>query len=140
MLSLNPGFTDNGRRRGFSPLALSPLSLIYLAVVKNRARRFHPEKLPVPVIVVGNIYVGGTGKTPVTIELVKALAALGYHPGVISRGYGRKDSAPVMVVPESPAAVVGDEPLSHRAGDGRTSRSRRAQPDGRRTHAPFSTP
>ncbi len=98
-------------KKGLLALALSPLSLIYLAVVKNRARRFHPEKLPVPVIVVGNIYVGGTGKTPVTIELVKALAALGYHPGVISRGYGRKDSAPVMVVPESPAAVVGDEPL-----------------------------
>ena len=98
-------------KKGLLALALSPLSLIYLAVVKSRARRFHPEKLPVPVIVVGNIYVGGTGKTPVTIELVKALTALGYHPGVISRGYGRKDSAPVMVVPESPAAVVGDEPL-----------------------------
>ena len=98
-------------KKGLLAFALSPLSLIYLAVVKNRARRFHSEKLPVPVIVVGNIYVGGTGKTPVTIELVKALAALGYHPGVISRGYGRKDSAPVMVVPESPAAVVGDEPL-----------------------------
>ena len=98
-------------KKGVLALALSPLSLIYLAAVKNRARRIHPEKLPVPVIVVGNIYVGGTGKTPVTIELVKALTALGYHPGVISRGYGRKDSAPVMVVPESPAAVVGDEPL-----------------------------
>ena len=98
-------------KKGLLALARSPLSLIYLAVVMNRVRRFHPEKLPVPVIVVGNIYVGGTGKTPVTIELVKALAALGYHPGVISRGYGRKDSATVMVEPESPAAVVGDEPL-----------------------------
>ena len=98
-------------KKGLLSLVLSPLSLVYLIAAQSRARRITPEKLPVPVIVVGNIYVGGTGKTPVTIELVKSLAALGYKPGVISRGYGRKDSAPVIVTPESDAEVVGDEPL-----------------------------
>lgn len=90
---------------------LSPLSLIYLSIVKSRARNADPVKLPVPVVVVGNIYVGGTGKTPVTIELVKALKAMGYHPGVISRGFGRKNSLPQIVTADSPAHLVGDEPL-----------------------------
>lgn len=98
-------------KKGLLSLALSPLSLIYLAASRLRARRIHPVKLPVPVVVVGNIYVGGTGKTPVTIELVKTLRSLGYQPGVISRGYGRKDSAPVIVTADSPASIVGDEPL-----------------------------
>lgn len=98
-------------KKGLLSLVLSPLSLAYLAVSRARMKRIRPVKLPVPVIVVGNIYVGGTGKTPITIELVKALKELGYRPGVISRGYGRKDSAPVIVTSESSAAVVGDEPL-----------------------------
>ncbi len=98
-------------KKGLLSLVLSPLSLAYLAVSRARMKRIRPVKLPVPVVVVGNIYVGGTGKTPVTIELVKALKGLGYRPGVVSRGYGRKDSAPVIVTEESSAAVVGDEPL-----------------------------
>ena len=67
--------------------------------------------MPVSVVVVGNIYVGGTGKTPVTIALVKELLRRGYHPGVVSRGFGRRDDAPQMVHTDSPAANVGDEPL-----------------------------
>lgn len=67
--------------------------------------------MPVPVIVVGNIFVGGTGKTPFTIWLVDALRRAGYVPGVISRGYGATDGVPRAVAADSSALEVGDEPL-----------------------------
>ena len=67
--------------------------------------------LPVPVVVVGNISVGGTGKTPFVIELVKQLHQAGFYPGVISRGYGRKSKTVCSITPDSTAAIVGDEPL-----------------------------
>lgn len=98
-------------KRGLLAWALSPLSLIFLCVSRNRRLKTQPHRLPVPVVVVGNIYVGGTGKTPVTIALVKELLKRGYHPGVVSRGFGRKEDAPQMVLPDSPAVNVGDEPL-----------------------------
>ena len=77
-------------------------------------------RLPVPVIVVGNIFVGGTGKTPLTIWLVQALRRAGYVPGVISRGYGvpgNRLPAVCEVTVASLASEVGDEPLliAHRA-------------------------
>lgn len=94
--------------------ALSPLSWLFGLVSKTR-RKLHTrsaQQLPVPVIVVGNISVGGTGKTPLLITLVKRLQAAGYRPGVISRGYGGKaDSYPMLVTAESPAAKAGDEPV-----------------------------
>ena len=66
----------------------------------------------VPVIVVGNMTVGGTGKTPTVIALVKWLKSLGMKPGIVSRGYGRTDPTPVVIVNESSLpAEVGDEPL-----------------------------
>lgn len=98
-------------KRGLLAWALSPLSLVFLCASRNRRLRSQPHRLPVPVVVVGNIYVGGTGKTPVTIALVKELIKRGYHPGVVSRGFGRKEDAPQMVMPTSPADSVGDEPL-----------------------------
>ncbi|MCF0253299.1 MAG: tetraacyldisaccharide 4'-kinase [Duodenibacillus sp.] len=102
---------DQWAERGVVACALWPLSLVYNAIRKARNEKITPEKLPVPVVVVGNIYVGGTGKTPVTIEIVRALVENGYKPGVISRGYGRKNDAPQMVSAESLASAVGDEPL-----------------------------
>ena len=98
-------------KRGLLAWALSPLSVIFLCIARNRRMKTKPHRLPVPVVVVGNIYVGGTGKTPVTIALVKELVKRGYHPGVVSRGFGRKEDAPQMVLPDSPAVNVGDEPL-----------------------------
>ena len=104
---------------GRSPLALLllPLSLIYWLISGFRRWLFRFEllrsyRLDVPVIVVGNLSVGGTGKTPVTIWLVNALKARGFRPGVVSRGYrGNVGSAPLPVLPHSDPATVGDEPV-----------------------------
>src|SRR5579883_2234957 len=71
-----------------------------------------PQRLPVPVIVVGNITVGGTGKTPLVIALVDALRARGRRPGVISRGYGGSaGSEPELLGAASNVARTGDEPM-----------------------------
>lgn len=77
----------------------------------------HGEKLPVPVIVVGNLTVGGTGKTPLTITLVEALRARGREPGVVSRGYGGSQREPLLLGETADPAQVGDEPcLIHASG------------------------
>ncbi len=68
-------------------------------------------RLPVPVIVVGNITAGGTGKTPLTIYLAKSLQALGYRPGIVSRGYGGNTSLPLSVNADSDPRLSGDEPI-----------------------------
>ena len=74
------------------------------------------QKIPLPTIVVGNITVGGTGKTPVVIALAKYLKAQGYKPGIISRGYSKdrdidQNTYSIVVNENSDPAVVGDEPL-----------------------------
>jgi tetraacyldisaccharide 4'-kinase len=103
-------------RRFSWALLLLPLSWLFRAVVA--VRRYYQQKikpnpsLNVPVIVVGNISVGGTGKTPLLLALVSHLKEQGYRPGVISRGYGGSASEyPMLVSSESIAAEVGDEPL-----------------------------
>lgn len=68
-------------------------------------------RLPVPVVVIGNINVGGVGKTPLTQTLLQTLAARGVRAGVISRGYGGSHQQPTLVGPDTPASLVGDEPL-----------------------------
>lgn len=96
---------------------LWPLSLLFGAL--SAIRRFlyrhgwlRSVALPVPVIVVGNISVGGTGKTPFTIWLVDYLQKQGMRPGIISRGYGGSSTAyPLTVAADADPAVVGDEPL-----------------------------
>ncbi|MEE4163274.1 MAG: tetraacyldisaccharide 4'-kinase, partial [Woeseiaceae bacterium] len=96
---------------------LIPLSLVYAAVISLRRALyrlgiFGSERLPVPVVVVGNIVAGGAGKTPVTLFLAEALSAAGFRPGIVSRGYGRADDRRlVAVTATSRAADVGDEPL-----------------------------
>jgi tetraacyldisaccharide 4'-kinase len=102
-------------RRGMLASALWPVSLLFrlLAAVRRalyRAGVLSTTRLPVPVIVVGNIFVGGTGKTPFTIWLVDQLRRAGFVPGVISRGYGAQNDQPIEVTQTSSPASVGDEP------------------------------
>jgi tetraacyldisaccharide 4'-kinase len=104
--------------RGLVPCLLTPLAFVYLCIVESRRRSVRPKSLPVPVLVVGNIYVGGTGKTPITIALVKELIARGWHPGIVSRGFGRRGDGVKLVEEESLAADVGDEPLLIRRSAG----------------------
>lgn len=67
-------------------------------------------RMPVPVIVVGNIVAGGAGKTPLVIALVEALRAHGFKPGVVSRGYGGSANAPMLIGVDPDPLVTGDEP------------------------------
>ena len=91
---------------------LAPLSWLFEIIVSYRRRRqrstikFRPS---VPVLVIGNLTVGGTGKTPLVIELAKQFTALGLKPGVISRGYGGSQRRPLAVTGDSDPEVVGDE-------------------------------
>ena len=97
-------------------LLLLPISLLFRLIVATRHLLFRfgilsSVKLPVPVIIVGNITVGGTGKTPLTLWLAEQLLADGWHPGIISRGFGGSGSKPQEVLPGSDPAAVGDEPV-----------------------------
>jgi tetraacyldisaccharide 4'-kinase len=119
--SLEPILTRAWLRRGPLALALWPLSLLFRLLAALRLTLFRAgvltsERLPVPVVVVGNIFIGGTGKTPLTIWLVEQLRAAGLQPGVISRGHGGEgsegnDGGPREVLPGLSAREVGDEPL-----------------------------
>lgn len=108
---------------------LWPLSYLFKIISNLRRLAFElhilkSDYLPVPLIIVGNIRVGGTGKTPVVIELARELVKLGFHPGIISRGYTQsseqsKDQevgksnklTSIAVTPFSDPAIFGDEPV-----------------------------
>lgn len=106
------------RRLSVGAALLWPLSLLFAAIAALNAALFKlgikkSTRLPVPVIVVGNITAGGTGKTPLTIALARRLSELGWRVGIISRGYGRADDdgAARAVELDSLPREVGDEPL-----------------------------
>jgi len=96
---------------------LMPFSMVFIDV--SRFRRWLYKKgyktvtqLPVPVVIVGNLTVGGAGKTPLVIYLVEQLQAAGFNPGVVSRGYaGKSEKWPQAVTSGSDVNLVGDEPL-----------------------------
>jgi tetraacyldisaccharide 4'-kinase len=103
------------------PAVLRPLARLYGKVSADVAerRKAAAVQLPVPVIVVGNITVGGTGKTPFVLWLVERLIARGWRPGVISRGYGGcAPEYPLRVSPTTDPAWAGDEPalIARRTG------------------------
>ena len=103
---------------------LTPLSGLYRSALACRRFMYASgilpvTRLPVPVIVVGNLTVGGTGKTPLVLWLARYLQSLAYKPGIVSRGYGgTPQSRPRRVQPDSAPALVGDEPvlLAQRSG------------------------
>lgn len=102
--------------RGVAAVLLWPIAFLYGLVL--RARRLfwrwgwhQAHRLPVPVIVVGNVVAGGAGKTPLTMALVLHLQQQGWTVGVISRGHGRRTQNTRAVLPDSLPADVGDEPL-----------------------------
>ncbi|WP_107498372.1 tetraacyldisaccharide 4'-kinase [Thalassobius sp. I31.1] len=100
------------RKPGLKSLLLSPLGALYAAGTKRRLAKGAPERLSVPVICVGNLNAGGTGKTPVCIWLAMELSAMGMNPHIVSRGYGGKLEGPVRVNGQRHSAdEVGDEPL-----------------------------
>ena len=114
--SLESTLTRAWLHRGPLACALWPLSLLFRLLSALRVRLYRSgvlasARLPVPVVVVGNIFIGGTGKTPLTIWLVDALRDAGFTPGIISRGHGGQAGAPRTVTPGSNAQEVGDEPL-----------------------------
>lgn len=98
-------------------MLLRPLSWLFLAISAVRKQAYQlgirkQSKLAVPVIVVGNLTVGGTGKTPLVIWIARYLKQAGYKPGIISRGYGGKASHwPQQVRPDADPVIVGDEAL-----------------------------
>src|SRR5699024_2257555 len=102
--------------RGWS-LLLAPLSLLYGAIVALRRCAYRrgwlaSVRLPVPVIVIGNITVGGSGKTPLTAHIAHYLHRRGLKVGIVSRGYGgRAPRYPLRVDHTTDAAQCGDEPL-----------------------------
>jgi tetraacyldisaccharide 4'-kinase len=111
-----------GRRHSFLINALlSALSLVYRSVVCIRNNLYHAglfpgKKLGCKVVSVGNVTIGGTGKTPTVISLARFLASQGRRPLVVSRGYGRQDESKVVVVSDgdqllTDARTGGDEPV-----------------------------
>ena len=103
-------------RRGILAWLLWPISLLFHLLTAFRRSLFRSgvlktTRLPVPVIVVGNVFIGGTGKTPLVIWLADALRQSGHAPGIISRGHGAASNVPRLVQSDSPPEVVGDEPL-----------------------------
>ena len=131
-MSIRPAWADDPKRafrnrleaflqrawseRGGFGVALLPLSWVFAAVGASRRLLYRrgilaTHALPVPVVVVGNIVVGGAGKTPATIAIIALLRRDGWTPGVVSRGYGRVGSAVLQATAASEAAQVGDEPI-----------------------------
>ena len=98
---------------------LVPLTPLYRGAVSARLTAYRrgwlrSSRLPVPVVSVGNLTFGGTGKTPTVIALVRDLVKRGRHPAVLTRGYGRSATEPLVLIGPDPSATArraGDEPL-----------------------------
>jgi tetraacyldisaccharide 4'-kinase len=99
------------REGGLLPALLSPLGAVYARVTARRLARGESYRAGVPVICVGNLDAGGSGKTPTVMALLERLLARGVAAHVVSRGHGGRSPGPVRVLPSHGAGEVGDEPL-----------------------------
>ncbi len=103
--------------KSFVAYLLWPFSLLYRALIffQRKLYQFNIKKsnrFSVPIVVIGNITVGGTGKTPLVIAIAQFLKKKGWRPGIVSRGYaGKADHYPLQVHANSNPREVGDEPL-----------------------------
>ncbi len=113
----------SSERRGVLAHAMLPLAWLYGWLARRRREAFltaaaRTTRLPVPVIVVGNVIAGGAGKTPTAIALIRHLQSRGHRPALVSRGYGRRGEE-VLLLPEVPEpALHGDEPTLIRQATG----------------------
>lgn len=97
-----------------SPMAqaLAPVGWLYGSLTEQRMRRAQPWRADIPVVCIGNFTAGGTGKTPIAIMVAEYIAALGWEPVFLSRGYGGSHAGPVWVdATAHTSSIVGDEPL-----------------------------
>ncbi|ADL01162.1 tetraacyldisaccharide 4'-kinase [Brevundimonas subvibrioides] len=110
-------YERNGRHGRVARTLLKPVSWIWAAATARRIARAVPVDVGVPVISIGNLTVGGSGKTPVAREVLRLLRARGIDAQALSRGYGGRLEGPVRVDPAAhTAADIGDEPLMLSAG------------------------
>ncbi len=98
-------------RPGLMARLLSPLGFVYGRIVRSRLRRAPAYRPAAPVICIGNLTLGGAGKTPVAIAILQRLTAMRASPVALSRGYGGAAAGPLQVEPDHLASEVGDEPL-----------------------------
>src|SRR5579863_3994588 len=102
---------DFWRNRGAGALLLAPLGALYGASVAFKARHARPFDPEIPVICVGNLTAGGSGKTPIAIALADMLRAQGHTPYFLTRGYGGSTKGPALASRGHTARVMGDEAL-----------------------------
>ena len=105
---------------GRAPWWTRPLAALYGGVIRLRRTLYRSgwlrsERLPVPVVVIGNLTAGGTGKTPLAIAVAASLREHGYRPGVVSRGHGGAQREPLLLGDAPDPQQVGDEPCLIRA-------------------------
>jgi tetraacyldisaccharide 4'-kinase len=109
--------------RGTLAIMLLPLAWLFGAITALRKWLYRlgflrAQTLPVPVVVVGNLIVGGAGKTPTVMAIIALLRRHGLTPGIVSRGYGRSSGGTLEVQPQTAATDCGDEPLLMRLRTG----------------------
>jgi len=102
---------DFWRRRGLTARLLAPLGALYGWSVAFKARNAKPFDPGFPVICIGNLTAGGTGKTPIAIAVADMLRAMGHRPYLLTRGYGGSERGPALASRGHSAAVMGDEAL-----------------------------